>query len=93
MSKFKENKKKLQSKIECIKKINDDPKGFTESTADKYLKKIPSTEDFVGKKLDALKEKRAQKKENKKDISAKNFGRTAGEDFASFGLPAAPQHG
>jgi len=68
MSKFKENKKKLQSKIEGIKKINDDPKGFTESTADKYLKKIPSTEDFVGKKLDALKEKRAQKKENKKDI-------------------------
>lgn len=68
MSKLKNTKKKLQSKIETIKKINDDPKGFTEDVADKYLKNLPSANDFVGKKLDALKQKRAQKKENKKDI-------------------------
>jgi len=68
MSKLKNTKKKLQSKIEAIKKINDDPKGFEDDVADKYLKNIPSTNDFVGKKLDALKNKRAQKKENKKDI-------------------------
>lgn len=68
MSKLKNTKKRLQSKIEAIKKINDDPKGFTDNVADKYLKNIPSTNDFVGKKLDALKNKRAQKKENKKDI-------------------------
>jgi hypothetical protein len=68
MSKLKDTKKKLQSKIEAIKKINDDPKKTVDNVADKYLKNIPSTNDFVGKKLDALKEKRAQKKENKKDI-------------------------
>jgi len=68
MSKLKNTKKKLQSKIEAIKKINDDPKKFADNVADKYLKNIPSSNDFVGKKLDALKNKRAQKKENKKDI-------------------------
>lgn len=68
MSKLKNTKKKLQSKIEAIKKINDDPKSLSDNVADKYLKNIPSPEDFVGKKLDALKQKRAQKKENKKDI-------------------------
>lgn len=68
MSKLKNTKKKLQSKIEAIKKINDDPKKVTDNVADKYLKNIPSSNDFVGKKLDALKDKRAQKKENKKDI-------------------------
>lgn len=68
MSKLKDTKKKLQSKIEAIKKINDDPKKTVDNVADKYLKNIPSSNDFVGKKLDALKEKRAQKKENKKDI-------------------------
>ena len=68
MSKLKNTKKKLQSKIEAIKKINDDPKSLSDNVADKYLKNIPSADDFVGKKLDALKKKRAQKKENKKDI-------------------------
>lgn len=68
MSKLKNTKKKLQSKIEAIKKINDDPKSLSDNVADKYLKNIPSADDFVGKKLDALKQKRAQKKENKKDI-------------------------
>ena len=60
MSKLKNTKKKLQSKIEAIKKINDDPKKFADNVADKYLKNIPSSNDFVGKKLDALKEKRVK---------------------------------
>jgi len=68
MSKLKNTKRKLQSRIEGIKKISDDPKTFADNTADSYLGNIPSAEDFVGKKLDALKKKRAQKKENKKDI-------------------------
>ena len=68
MSKLKNTKKKLISRIEGIKKISDDPKTLADNTSDSYLGNIPSAEDFVGKKLDALKKKRAQKKENKKDI-------------------------
>jgi hypothetical protein len=70
MSKLKNTKKKLQSKIEGVKKLNDDLETKFDNVADSYTNNIPSTEDFVGKKLDALKEKRAQKKENKKDIFA-----------------------
>ena len=68
MSKLKNTKRKLQSKIEAIKKINDDVSSFADNVADRYLKNIPSADEFVGKKLDALKNKRAQKKENRKDI-------------------------
>ena len=70
MSKLKNTKRKLQSKIEGIKKINDDPKSLFDSVADLSLGNIPSAEDFVGKKLDALKKKREQKKEKVKDIFA-----------------------
>jgi hypothetical protein len=68
MSKLRNTKNSLTSLIEGIKKINDDPKGFSSSFENKYIKNIPSTNDFVGKKLDNLKEKKNQKKENKKDI-------------------------
>lgn len=68
MSKLRNTKNSLLSLIEGIKKINDDPKGFSSSYENKYLKNIPSSNDFVGKKLDSLKQKRNQKKENKKDI-------------------------
>ena len=68
MSKLRNTKNSLTSLIEGIKKINDDPKGFSSSFEHKYIKNIPSTNDFVGKKLDNLKEKKNQKKENKKDI-------------------------
>ena len=68
MSKLKNTKRKLQSKIEAIKKINDDASSFADNVEDRYLKNIPSVDDFVGKKLDALKNKRAKKKENRKDI-------------------------
>lgn len=70
MSKLKNAKKKLQSKIEGVKKLNDDSKFSFDNVADAYTNNIPSVDDFVGKKLDALKQKRAQKKENKKDIFA-----------------------
>lgn len=70
MSKTKNTKKKLQSKIEGIKKLIDDPKFEFDNVEDSFKSNIPSTEEFVGKKFDALKEKRAQKKENKKDIFA-----------------------
>ena len=70
MSKLKNTKRKLQSKIEGIKKINDDPKSLFDSVADLSLGNIPSAEDFIGKKLDALKKKREQKKEKVKDIFA-----------------------
>jgi hypothetical protein len=68
MSKLKNTKKKLQSKIDAIKKINDNPVEFTEEVADKYLKNIPSTDEFIGKKLSALQDKISKKKENTKDI-------------------------
>ena len=55
MSKLKNTKKKLISRIEGIKKISDDPKTLADNTSDSYLGNIPSAEDFVGKKLDALK--------------------------------------
>jgi hypothetical protein len=68
MSKLRNTKNSLLSLIEGIKKINDDPKGFSNSFENKYPKNIPSTNDFVGKKLDSLKQRKNQKKENKKDI-------------------------
>jgi len=68
MSKVKNTKNKLKSKIEAIKKINDDPKALADSIYDKYLKDLPSTDKLFGKKLDDFLEKRRKKNENKKDI-------------------------
>ena len=68
MPNFKETKRKLQSKIEAVKKINDDPKLSVDSVSDKYLKNIPSIEDTVGKKADQLNSKVNKKIENTKDI-------------------------
>lgn len=67
MSKVKDTKAKLQSKLEAIKKINDNPNSFVDGIADKYLKDLPSSEIY-GKKLDDFLNKRKSKKENKKDI-------------------------
>lgn len=68
MSKLKDTKARLQSKIEVIKKINDDPNSLVDSLSDKYLKDLPSTEQLFGKKLDDFLNKAKRKKENKKDI-------------------------
>lgn len=69
MSKVKDTKARLQSKLEAIKKINDDPNSFVDNIADKYLKDLPSSEIY-GKKLDDFLNKKKSKKENRKDIFA-----------------------
>lgn len=68
MGKSTQTKKELLAKIEAIKKINDNPKSFTNNVADKYLENIPSTDSVVGKKIDDLKKKSKSKKENQNDI-------------------------
>jgi hypothetical protein len=68
MSKLKDTKALLQSKLEVIKKINDDPNSLADSLSDKFLKDLPSTEQLYGKKLDDFLNKSKRKKENKKDI-------------------------
>ena len=68
MSKVKNTKNKLKSKIEAIKKINDDPQSAVDNLYDKYLKDLPSTDKLFGKKLDDFLEKRRKKNENNKDI-------------------------
>jgi hypothetical protein len=68
MSKLKDTKARLQSKLEVIKKINDDPNSLLDSLSDKLLKDLPSTDQLFGKKLDDFLNKAKRKKENKKDI-------------------------
>lgn len=68
MSKVKNTKNKIKSKVEAIKKINDDPKVAFDNVYDKYLKDLPSTDELFGKKLDDFLDKRKKKKENNKDI-------------------------
>lgn len=68
MSKVKETKKKIKSKIEVIKKINDDPKLLSDSLYDKYLDDLPSSDELYGKKIDDFFEKRKTKNENNKNI-------------------------
>lgn len=68
MSKLKDTKAKLQSRLEAIKKINDDPNSLMDNLSDKYLKDLPSTDQLFGKKLDDFLSKAKRKKENKKDI-------------------------
>lgn len=68
MSKLKDTKARLQSKLEVIKKINDDPNSLMDSLSDKFLKDLPSTEQLYGKKLDDFLNKAKRKRENKKDI-------------------------
>jgi hypothetical protein len=59
-------KRKVQSKLEVIKKINDDPKNFVEDLDDLYLKDLPSM-DF-GKKFGDLLSKTKKKKDNSNNI-------------------------
>jgi hypothetical protein len=68
MSKTKRLKKEIKSKLEIIKKINDDPKKVSNDIYDAYLKDLPSTDQLFGKKFGDFLEKRRKKKENNKDI-------------------------
>lgn len=88
MSKHKDTKAKLKSKLEIIKKINDDPNSLVDNISDKYLKDLPSTDQLFGKKLDDFLSKAKRKKENKKDI----FGELLeiAEGFLSSGKKVEP---
>lgn len=68
MSKVKDTKNKLKSRIEAIKKINDEPSSAVDNLFNKYLKDLPSTDTLYGKKIDDFLEKRRSKIENNKDI-------------------------
>jgi len=78
MSKVKDTKNKVKSKIEAIKKINDDPKGTVDSIYDTYLSDLPTTDQLFGKKLDDFLEKRRKKKVNNKDIFSELIDITEG---------------
>lgn len=68
MSKVKDTSKKVKSKIEAIKKINDNPNVLSDKLEDKYLKDLKSTNELFGKKVDDFFNKRTSKKENRQDI-------------------------
>jgi hypothetical protein len=69
MSKLKDTKNKLKSKIEAIKKINDDPsKDVSDNIYDTYLKDLPTTDQLFGKKLDDFLNKRKSKIDNRKNV-------------------------
>ena len=68
MANLKNTKRKLQSKIEAVKKINDRPQESFDDVSDKYLNNVPDINSIVGKKIDALNGKINKKKENTKDI-------------------------
>jgi len=53
MSKLKTTKNKIKSKLEVIKKFNDEAKPFDENSFDLLLKDLPSS-DFIGKKVGDL---------------------------------------
>lgn len=68
MSKVKDTKNKLKSKIEAIKKINDDPQGAVDSLYDKYFSNVPTSQELFGNKVDDFLEKRRTKIDNKTNI-------------------------
>lgn len=70
MGSSKNIKNQLKSKIEIIKKINDNPKQGVDDLYDLYLKDIPSTDKLFGKKFGDLLTKTSKKKENNKNIFA-----------------------
>jgi hypothetical protein len=66
---LKRTRNEIKSKIETIKKINDDPKLISsDNIYDKYLNDLPTTDQLFGKKLDAFLDKRKKKIDNNKDI-------------------------
>ena len=101
MSDVKKTKRKIQSKLEAIKKINDDPKAFEDSIEDKYLKDLPS-DAILGKKLSSYLDKQKSKKSNSnKDIFgdlldvANGFlgtNKNAGKDKSPIGIVKDSAH-
>ena len=63
MSKLKTTKNKIKSKLEVIKKFNDEAKPFDENSFDLLLKDLPSSSDFIGKKVGDLTNSLKKKKE------------------------------
>lgn len=68
MSKLKTTKNKIKSKLEVIKKFNDEAKPFDENSFDLLLKDLPSSSDFIGKKVGDLKNSLKKKKEESGNI-------------------------
>jgi hypothetical protein len=69
MSKILETKKSLQSKIESIKKINDEPSNTFGSIVNAYTNNIPDEGNFNGGRLDGVKNNRNKyRKESKNTI-------------------------
>jgi hypothetical protein len=67
MSKLKTTKNKIKSKLEVIKKFNDEAKPFDENSFDLLLKDLPSS-DFIGKKVGDLTNSLKKKKEESGNI-------------------------
>lgn len=67
-SKIKEQKSKIKSKIDAVKRIADDGEKSFNEKSEKFLKDLPTTDALFGKKLSDFAEKRKKKKENNKDI-------------------------
>ena len=68
MSKIKKLRNEIKSKIEVIKKINDDPKKTTDDLYDIYADGITKTDKLLQTKIDGLKSKLKKKNDNKTDI-------------------------
>lgn len=68
MSKVRNLRNQIKSKIEVIKKINDDPKVTTDDLYDIYADGITKTDKLLQTKIDGLKSKIKKKKDNKTDI-------------------------
>ena len=73
MSRIKDTKNKIISKIEAVKKINDDSltdifksKKKGDESVDKFLKDLPTTEKLFGKKLSDYANKKKNNKDNNK---------------------------
>jgi hypothetical protein len=67
MSKATQTKKKLQAKIESVKKIIDDSAKKIENVGDLFQKNIPDPNEFLGEQLNSLFDKKKRKIDNKKD--------------------------
>lgn len=90
MSKLKDTKNKIKSKLEVIKKFNDEAKPFDENSFDLLLKDLPSSSDFIGKKVGDLTNSLKKKKEEAGNI----FGDLVGivDSFLATGQKVKSQN-
>jgi len=90
MSKLKTTKNKIKSKLEVIKKFNDEAKPFDENSFDLLLKDLPSSSDFIGKKVGDLTNSLKKKKEEAGNI----FGDLVGivDSFLATGQKVKSQN-